>query len=226
MRNVLIIGDYVADSFHPFKGMDSELAAILGPDYSCTFESDYGRLDYSDLSGYDLLLSYAEGPWCENCNTGFVAALLTYVVNGGIFMPIHFGGCFGKDMRKGPMERDAKWHELISLTGGRFNMFHPVYSAIDIVPDSPGHPACSGIAPFVVEEEPYMFEMGSFGDIKHLFSAHYGNLHLPVFWYADFGSGIAATLTLGHSVSVMKVPEVRQMIRQFADWACAGHQLG
>ena len=218
MKKLLILGDYGSEGFHRFEGADQVLADTLSGDFEVTLCADYAGLTYDDLRQYALVISYCNEQWCDKTSQDLVAAILTYVVNGGCFLPLHFGGCLAKSLRTSPFERGGKQYELCTLIGGRFTMQHPPYTVLEIYPVG-DHPANRGAVPFTIEEEPYVFDMGVFGDRTVLYEYKYGSKTIPAFWFDRFGKGLGAYLFIGHDRYILSNENVKRMIRSFAVWA-------
>jgi type 1 glutamine amidotransferase len=86
MKKAIIFGNYTNVSYHPLKGPDKELSAIL-QDFETEITEDYDRFTQTSLRSFDLCVSYTEDRLGDEQVTG----LCSYVLNGGGLLAIHNG---------------------------------------------------------------------------------------------------------------------------------------
>lgn len=213
MNRALALGHYRDVKYHPFEGVDRELAGILGGSLTVDCTEDYGALNGANLLGYQLFISYAEfsdtpvAPEQE-------AALLSYVAQGGGLLAIHNG----ISLQRNPA--------LASLLGARFTG-HPPYGPLPVAASGEGelHPIARGLAPFVIDDEPYRFELSSLLKPTVLLEYEHEGGRWPAAWAHGFGLGRVVYLMPGHSHSSFLHPAYRELILRAGLWA-AGLEAG
>ena len=203
----LALGSYSEVKYHPFEGVDRELQNILEHDMELTCSEDLTLLNQKELSGYPLVIAYTEfsdHPLPQDQ----VAALISYVANGGGLLVIHNGISLQRNQ------------ELELMLGARFT-HHPDFTALSVTISQPEHPIMQGIEDFVIEDEPYYFE-----HLPHLQTTilaeylHDGAMRQAA-WCHEFGLGRVVYFMPGHHLPSFSVEPFRQMIRQGALWAAA-----
>lgn len=208
MNRALALGQYRNAKYHPFEGVDSELAGIFEGNMTVDCTDDYGALNAAKLSGYRLLISYAEfsdtpvAPERE-------AALLAYVAQGGGLLAIHNG----ISLQRNPA--------LASLLGARFTG-HPPYGPLPVAASGEPHPITEGLVPFVIDDEPYRFDMSPLMKSSPLLEYEHEGERWPAGWAHRFGLGRVAYLMPGHSRSSFLHPSYRALLLRAGLWAAAG----
>ena len=196
----LMIGTYINAPYHPFQEVDRVLISLLGPQTEAT--DDFSRLLTMEKEGYSLCVSYIDR-FDSALPDGAADAILTFVRHGGGLMCLHNGISLQTDER------------LYHLIGGKF-AWHPPQTDIAFS----AHPAgfLSGMAGFVISEEPYQFEMSG-DEVFPLLTYRYDGKEYPGGWCRTEEKGRVVFLTPGHSIASFKNKEYLDMIRKSAEWA-------
>ncbi|UQZ37536.1 ThuA domain-containing protein [Paenibacillus sp. PK3_47] len=201
----LAIGDYTEVKYHPFAGVDRELEAILSPDFQVECTEDYGLLNKEKLAACKLIVAYTEfldDPLPPEQS----GALLSYVAGGGGLLAIHNGISLQRNQ------------ELGGMLGGYFT-HHPAYTALQMKIPAREHPIMQGMEEFVIEDEPYYFDMQPHFKTTVLAEYLHDGAMRPAAWCHEFGLGRVVYLMPGHHLPSFSVEPFRQMIRRGGLWA-------
>jgi type 1 glutamine amidotransferase len=208
MKKALLIGEYTQVKYHPLAGVDREITALLKDSFTVDIMEDYDKLDGKKLDQYDLLISYVDTGRCEDkLHPEFSAAVIPFLCRGGGLFAIHNG-----------IFLHAR-HELAVALGGRLTK-HPPYvtgMAIDIYASS--HPIVQGLGNFIINDEPYTFELDAFTDRQILLEYHFGNGVFPAAWCHGYGKGRVVYTSLGHEETSFQQKTYREFLRRSALWA-------
>ena len=200
MKRALIIGTYENAAYHPFRGVDDQLVKALEGAFEATLTDDLNHL--TDLSGYDLLVSYIDNlpaQWPE----GVAESVLRFVGEGGGLLLLHYGICL------------STLEPLEALIGGRFD-HHPPQEPITFTPTSDGFLA--GTEAFTISEEPYQFRLCA-DDLETVLEYEYRGERYIGGWLRTQGKGRVVYLAPGHSVQTFLLSAYQEMIRKGAMWA-------
>lgn len=207
MIKALAVGSYSEVKYHPFAGVDKELQGILEQDMEVTCTEDLTVFNKETLSSYDLVISYNEFS-DHRLPQDQVAALLSYVADGGGLLVIHNGISLQSNQ------------ELGLMLGAQFT-HHPEYTALSVAITEPEHPIMNGIKDFVIDEEPYYFEKYPYLNTTVLAEYPHAGAMRQAAWCHEFGLGRVVYLMPGHHLPSFSVEPFRQMIRQGGLWAAA-----
>lgn|SRR5690625_2155525 len=202
----LALGDYTDVKYHPFTAVDKEIESIFQDKIQVTSTEDYSLLSKEGLKNYKLFISYTEFN-DEALPADRTAALLSFVAEGGGIVAIHNGISLQKN------------HELASMLGARFTG-HPPFRTLSIqLNKSVKHPIVNELDDFIIDDEPYLFEMDSHLDTTILaYYEHDGEMK-PAAWAHSFGLGRVVYLMPGHQLSSFHVEEYRELILRSGLWA-------
>jgi hypothetical protein len=201
MKKAIIFGNYTNVSYHPLKGPDKELSAIL-QDFETEITEDYDRFTQTSLRSFDLCVSYTEDRLGDEQVTG----LCSYVLNGGGLLAIHNG-----------ISVNARY-EAAHLIGGRFRS-HPDQKILTYKPADTGHIILEGIDSFSMQEEPYQFDIDNLIETTILLEYESEGRKWPAAWAHSYGLGRVVYLSPGHHTGSFIDPMYRKLIHRSALWA-------
>jgi type 1 glutamine amidotransferase len=207
-KKALFLGDYTDPGWHPAKDADKYISKALEDNFKVKCTEDYGKLAIEELKTYDLIINYADC-WGKKCSKETIAAIITYVVNGGGILSIHNGILV-------PAEGGS---ELRQLFGARFTG-HSEYKPLDFYRaiQYKEHPILKDFAPFTMGEEPYEFEMDTFADLQMLLEYRRAGQRFPAVWARNYGLGRMVYLVPGHDNRSFEVPAFQKLITRSAEW--------
>jgi type 1 glutamine amidotransferase len=207
----LALGHYEDAKYHPFQGVDKELELIFKEriDVACT--DRYDKLETSELAKYRLFISFAEFMEEQPLPATQVAALLSYVANGGGLLAIHNGISLQRN------------DELACMLGGRFTS-HPPLTTLPITPTDNDHPILHGLDSFAIDDEPYRFDMNPLMTATVLAEYEHEGRRWPAAWAHSYGLGRVVYLMPGHGLSSFSVEAYRRFILNAGLWA-AGQKV-
>ncbi|HZG87764.1 ThuA domain-containing protein [Paenibacillus sp.] len=203
-----MIGDDTDAPYHPLEPALKAMQEILQEEFDVTGTEDYDAFARLEPSRLPLCISYTDcwlrsGPTPEQ-----TAGLLRYVAGGGGLLVVHTG-----------ISIQASY-ELAQMVGGKFTT-HPPYQPLKYVPAGDGHPLMDGVAPFEMDEEPYMFELDSFSPRNVFLEYEFEGARIPAGWEQRYGLGRVVYLQPGHNASSFQVEPYRRLIRNSARWAAS-----
>ncbi|WP_438495403.1 ThuA domain-containing protein [Paenibacillus sp. IHBB 3054] len=201
----LALGSYSEVKYHPFAGVDHEIKHILSPDLQVEASEDYSLLNKDNLEGLKLLIAYTEFS-DQTIAPEQSAALLSYVAGGGGLLVVHNGISLQRNQ------------ELGAMLGAHFT-HHPEYTSLHMKIPAHGHPIMQGISEFVIEDEPYYFEMHPYFETTVLAEYLHEGAMRQAAWCHEFGLGRVVYLMPGHHLPSFSVEPFRQMIRRGGMWA-------
>lgn len=207
LAKALLIGDLTNPQYHPLQAAMDEVRAIFDGELEVTATEDYGRLRAPELAPFELAISYSDA-WQIKKKREEVAGLLGYVSGGGSLLVIHNGISLQCDP------------ELAQLIGARFTG-HPPYTELrfSVAAGAEAHPIMAGIEGFVMDEEPYRFDMDPIGQTTLLLEYEHEGARWPAAWAHDFGLGRVVYLMPGHHNPSFKSETYRRLIKQAGLWA-------
>lgn len=201
----LAVGSYSEVKYHPFAGVDREIEHILSGDLEVYSSEDYGLLNPVGLSDYKLVVSYTEFS-DEKIPLKQSSALLSYVASGGGLLVVHNGISLQRNQ------------ELGAMLGAHFS-HHPEFTSLQISISAKEHPIMQGIEDFVIDDEPYYFEMNPHFQTTVLAEYPHGGTMRPAAWCHEFGLGRVVYLMPGHHLPSFSVEPFRQILRRGGLWA-------
>ncbi|WP_342438213.1 ThuA domain-containing protein [Paenibacillus sp. FSL L8-0436] len=201
----LALGSYSEVKYHPFAGVDHEIKRILSPDLQVEASEDYSLLNKDNLEGLKLVIAYTEFS-DQKIAPEQSAALLSYVAGGGGLLVVHNGISLQRNQ------------ELGAMLGAHFT-HHPEYTSLHMKIPEHGHPIMQGISEFVIEDEPYYFEMHPYFETTVLAEYLHEGAMRQAAWCHEFGLGRVVYLMPGHHLPSFSAEPFRQMIRQGGMWA-------
>lgn len=201
----LALGSYSEVKYHPFAGVDREIEQILANDLQVFSSEDYGLLDNKTLSDYKLVISYTEFS-DDKIPVEQSSALLSYVAGGGGLLVVHNGISLQRNQ------------ELGVMLGAHFT-HHPEYTSLQMSIPVREHPIMQGIEEFVIEDEPYYFEMHPYFETTVLAEYPHEGAMRQAAWCHEFGLGRVVYLMPGHHLPSFSVEPFREMIRRGGLWA-------
>ncbi|WP_248924487.1 ThuA domain-containing protein [Paenibacillus hamazuiensis] len=205
--NVLIIGDSTDAPYHPLEPAYKELNGILGGEFELEATEDYDRLTelWRNQAAYPLCISYTDC-WNRDIKPEQTAGLLRYVAGGGGLLVIHNGISLQRS------------HELLQMIGAKF-VTHPPFQRLSYYPAAEGHPLLEGVAPFTVDEEPYVFDFDPFTRKKVFLEYEFEGNRYPAGWEHTYGLGRVVYLQPGHRASSFGPEAYRRLVLNGARWA-------
>lgn len=195
----------IAGMYHPRRFASSENGAD-----SPEIAGDYTALRRDNLDRYSLLFLFTTG----DGNGEDVPALVEWIRNGGALVGIHCAAdSFVKDSA------------YIAAIGGKFRT-HPAPLDIAVEFVDTDHPITSGLAPFTVHDELYLFDNYDPARVHLLAQTrsypHYPDQPdspIPVCWTREEGKGRIFYLSPGHFPEVMEDANWQELVRRGAIWA-------
>lgn len=204
-HQALALGDYKHAKYHPFTDVDREIEKIFEGEFAVTSTEDYEQLDPRVLESYSLVISYTEFAK-EPLPSAQTAALLSYVANGGGLLAIHNGISLQRSQ------------ELGTMLGAKFTG-HPPFTALPIKTSGHKHPITEGVDDFVMDEEPYRFDMYPHYQTTILAEYEHDGQLWPAAWTHEYGLGRVVYLMPGHQLASFSVKPFRELIRRGGLWA-------
>jgi type 1 glutamine amidotransferase len=171
---------------------------------------DYQALSRETLSRYRLVLLFTTGEG----NGEDVPALVEWIQAGGALVGIHCAAdSFGSNT------------DYIAAIGGRFRT-HPAPLDIAVEFVDTAHPITTGLSPFTVRDELYLFNHYDPTRV-HLLAQTHSYPHFPdqpdaptpLCWIRTEGKGRIFYLSLGHFPEVMADANWQELVRRGARWA-------
>lgn len=203
-NRILIMGDYIEASYHPLEAIKEELSSILSLEYDLEYEEHYMSLEYSQLSEYNVIISYTDC-WDREVDKSFAAALITYVVNGGSLLILHNGISLQKS------------YELAQIMGAKF-ISHPERTVMKYTDFLNEHPIMEGVSEFELLEEPYQFEYDYFSEKTILFYYVYAGIKYAAAWSMTYGLGRIIYLSPGHDMIIFQDENYQKIIKNSMKW--------
>jgi uncharacterized protein len=199
--HAIMLGNNEDAPWHPLSAVIEEMKTIVPAGCRLTASQDYHLLASLDTDNTcDLFISYTDC-WEKPLPAEQRAGLLRYVAGGGKMLVLHNG-----------ISLQAS-SELLTLIGGKFTD-HPPYQQLKYVVTEAGasHPIMDGIESFLLEEEPYQFELDGFVE-KTIFMAYeFQGTVIPAGWERKYGLGTVVYLQPGHHAPSFQSPAYRKMI--------------
>jgi type 1 glutamine amidotransferase len=137
-----------------------------------------------------------------------LARLDAFLARGGGLLAVHSASASFKE--------EPRFYEIL---GGRFVEHGPV-EEFAVEPSLPQDEVLGEVPAFRVRDELYRHEYDAANRI-HLYTA-VGEEREPVVWTRAWGRGRVCYCALGHTVSVVRHPRVRQILQRGLAWACGG----
>lgn len=208
MKKALLIGEYEAAMYHPLTGVDTALRECLSNEFQLDICEQYNELTEETLSQYQLLISYVDvGCYEKKASGKLTAAILKFVLNGGGLFALH-NGIFLQHTPE------------LAMALGAYLTKHPPYTTLNISIQNPSHPIVRGLGDFVIEDEPYTFEMDCFTERTLLLTYRFGHSEYPAAWCHRYGKGRIAYVSLGHEATSIRNASLREVIARCALWSC------
>ncbi len=201
----LALGSYTEVKYHPFAGVDRVFEELLAGELQVKSTEDYRLLSKDSLSDYKLVIAYTEFS-DHKIAPEQSGSLLSYVASGGGLLVVHNGISLQRNQ------------ELGVMLGARFT-HHPAYTSLHMTVSAAGHPIMEGITDFVIEDEPYYFDMQPHFETTILAEYLHGGAMRAAAWCHAFGQGRVVYLMPGHHLPSFSVGPFRQMIRRGGLWA-------
>ena len=201
----IALGNYSDAKYHPFTNIDKNIEEIFQEFIDRKSTDDYTVVNNDSLGEYELFISYTEFA-DDPLPQASTAALLSYVANGGGLLVIHNG----ISLQRSP--------ELSAMIGARFTG-HPAFGALPIQISEPNHPIMEGIEPFIIEDEPYRFDMNPLLSMTILAEYEHEGKKWPAAWAHEYGLGRIVYLMPGHQLSAFEVQPYRELILRGGLWA-------
>lgn len=201
----LVLGDTAKADWHPFDKISDGVTSILKEVADVTYTEDYDALLADRLSGYDVFISLAD-QWKNKLSSEQTAGLLSFVSNGGAFVCIHNG--ISLQSRS----------EVCRMIGAKFTG-HPPYREIHVEVAAPEHPIMKGVSSFVIQDEPYQYDLLPYTDKTILMEYEHEGAKVPAGWSQEYGLGRVVYLMPGHDAGPFSVPDYRNVIQQSVRWA-------
>lgn len=207
----LALGQYTDAKYHPFCDVDKEIERLFEGKIKVECTDRYERLNPESLSSIRLFISYTEF-MKEKLPEEQVAALLSFVANGGGLLAIHNGISLQRN------------DELASMLGGKFTG-HPAFTSLNVQVCEPRHPIMQGVNSFIVEDEPYRFVFSPLLQTTVLAEYEHEGKKWPAAWAHEFGRGRIVYLMPGHQLSAFMVEGYRRLILNSGLWAARMNEV-
>lgn len=204
-HRAIAFGSYTEVKYHPFAGVDRELEQILSPIFRVECTEDYGQMNADNLAKYKLVVAYTEFS-DELIAPEQSGALLAYVAGGGGLLVVHNGISLQRNQ------------ELGAMLGAYFT-HHPDYGPLQMTIPAKDHPIMAGIGDFVIEDEPYYFDLNPHFKTNVLAEYPHNGVMRQAAWCHEFGMGRVVYLMPGHHLPSFSVQPFRQMIHRGGLWA-------
>jgi type 1 glutamine amidotransferase len=195
---------------HEPKQVSEVLESVLkGKGFDVTLSDTLNSfLDEINLKTYDLIVpNWTMG----DIDQKQLKSLLTAVKDGTGIAGLHGG--MGDAFRNEP--------EYQYMVGGQW-VAHPgndgVTYRVHILDKN--HPITYGIDDFDVTSEQYYMHVDP--GIKVLATTNFGDIVMPVVWTKTYGKGKVFYCSLGHTVSIVKMPQVLSIMTNGMIWATRG----
>jgi type 1 glutamine amidotransferase len=195
---------------HEPKQVSEVLESVLkGKGFDVTLSDTLNSfLDEINLKTYDLIVpNWTMG----DIDQKQLKSLLTTVKDGTGIAGLHGG--MGDAFRNEP--------EYQYMVGGQW-VAHPgndgVTYRVHILDKN--HPITYGIDDFDVTSEQYYMHVDPV--IKVLATTNFGDIVMPVVWTKAYGKGKVFYCSLGHTVSIVKMPQVLSIMTNGMIWATRG----
>ncbi|UOE95347.1 ThuA domain-containing protein [Alkalihalobacillus sp. LMS39] len=196
----VLIGDNKDALYHPLYHVKDSITSILSH-----VELDiYERNEFDDsFQAYQGLLMYVDA-WEKTLQPKSMAALLTYIANGGAMICLHNGISFQAN------------DEYAQLVGAVFTG-HPPYQTVNykMVKE---HPITNGLLDFQMEEELYEFEFDPFVKLDILVECSNGEKTMPAVWWRKYGLGKVIYIAPGHDDKSFQNPTLQRLIVNSVNW--------
>ncbi|MFX3633204.1 MAG: ThuA domain-containing protein [Candidatus Pristimantibacillus sp.] len=203
--HALLIGNNHDAPYHPLNAIQEQLIGILGDSIQVNATDDTTKLMQAAINQYDLLISYRDN-WKQALAVEEVAGVLQFVANGGGLLVIHNG----ISMQESP--------ELCQLIGAKFTG-HPDYTSLPFQATAIEHPLMDGLKGFIMDEEPYRFELDPFVEMEILLTYRHENQDWPAAWTRHYGKGRVVFLAPGHHLPSFLNEDFGRWIVNSARWA-------
>ena len=199
-KKILVIGNYKDAPYHPLGGVDEELRRIF-PKAELVCTDDTGILLDLEKEHFCGLISYLD-IWNGVLSEEEAQAVLHFVYGGGALLLLHNGiSIQGRD-------------ELKKMIGGRFTG-HPPKEELQFRVRK--QDLTDGCEDFVLEEEPYRFELEEDG--KNIFLTYdYHGEEYPAGWSKTQGKGRVIFLSPGHTAENLADAAYGRLIRKCMEW--------
>ncbi|MDD9268762.1 ThuA domain-containing protein [Paenibacillus sp. GCM10023248] len=201
---IWMVGDMADAPWHPLEPARSELAGILGDEFELTATENYDSFACLEPEAYPVCISYTDC-WKRDLTRGQTAGLLRYVAGGGSLLVIHNGISLQRS------------YELLQMIGAQFTG-HPPYQKLAYYGTDANHPLLEGVADFVLEEEPYMFEFDPFTKKNVFMEFEYEGKRYPAAWEHAYGLGKVVYLQPGHHAPSFSPQAYRRLVLNSVRW--------
>ncbi len=147
---------------------------------------------------------YSDG-WKVPIDDIYAKALMTYIKEGGNAIFIHNGISLANNKL------------LQGMTGGAFRE-HP--DMVDLVfSRTTDHPIMKDVHQFVINEEPYLYDISSDVDRDIFMTYDYNGSSYESGWTTSYGKGRCVILHPGHNKEVFMNEMYQKVIRNSIQWA-------
>lgn len=228
MAKLLVITSY-EQNFHNYRdGVDAQLRAILGGQFSAIDETeDFAALTYAQLRTYDCVLLFCAATWSVTGRDPFARNLTRYLLTGGSVLVLHIVSL-------------GKFPEGAQLYGGAFRM-HPPYQAYTFVPSESGRAWLDGAPSFTICDEAHLLfterllerdvllyailddrRQYDSGVLPHQdIYAQGSGIPVPLAWRARYCKGRLIYSCPGHNAASFANPTYAGFLRHCAQWLLA-----
>lgn len=141
----------------------------------------------------------------QTLSAAALECLDAYLEGGGGLLALHSASA--------SFTEEPHYHDIL---GGRF-VAHPPVESFDVQPSASEDEVFGGIPGFSVRDELYRHEYDPANRIR--FRTRVGEEREPVVWTRRQGQGRVCYCALGHTVSAIRHPQVRQILHRGLAWA-------
>ena len=198
---VLFLGDQ--GHHNPADRAAQLVPTLAGRGIDVTYTNDVGSLNADFLSRFDALVLYAN---IERITPEQEAGLLSYVEQGGGFVPLHCASfCFQNSPK------------FIALVGGQFKSHGTGEFETKVV--APNHPIMQGFEPFETWDETYVHGKHNEADRTVLQVRSEGEQQEPWTWVRTQGKGRVFYTAYGHDARTWMNPGFQALVERGIRWA-------
>ncbi|MGC8668899.1 MAG: ThuA domain-containing protein [Chthonomonadales bacterium] len=187
-------------------GLMPEFSGIYHPNGGDDFTGDYAAINEANLREAGGLVLYTTGAEEHGAD---VAAIARFVEQGGALIGIHNAA-----------DSFTQSPQYVRLLGGRFRT-HPPQLSITVEFTDPHHPVTTGLEPFTVYDELYLFADYDPSRV-HLLAqtkSFDDGGPVPVCWVRHEGKGRVFYLSLGHNPQTLADSAWKRLFQRGVQWA-------
>lgn len=200
---IIVIGEYESAKYHCFKGIDDIIFNLLKDQNEVTISDDFDMFQYENLSKFDICICYIDA-FDRPVEPAQSAGILQYIAGGKKMLNIHSGISLDEVT------------SLAQMLGGSF-AGHPEHEEIEYRAVGQ-HPINNRIDPFVLDEEPYLYDFKYGTQVEIFLEYNYRGEAFPAGWTTTYGLGKIVCLQPGHSKESFEHSSIQRLIVNSVEW--------